>query len=132
MKHPTGPSKYSVSIPASWRLTEAESKEALHAMFTEFNIDVQGHMSREELTIMLRAVCKRANVDLGLNDLHETTVHARRHQVLVAHYLSNVSTFAAVGCHIHLGLCGRQPLNWKVEAAAELQITSCQLMICLV
>ena len=60
-----GPSKYSVSIPASWRLTEAESKEALHAMFTEFNIDVQGHMSREELTIMLRAVCKRANVDLG-------------------------------------------------------------------
>jgi len=60
-----GPSKYAVSIPASWRLSKAESREALHAIFTEFNTDVQGHLSREELTVLLRAICNRENVDLG-------------------------------------------------------------------
>ena len=58
-------SQYALSVPASWRLSQEESREALSVIFNEFNLDVPGHLSREELNILLRVVSKRGGVDLG-------------------------------------------------------------------
>ena len=57
---------------------------------------------------------------LGLADLEDVQVHARRHEVLIAHYLASAATLLPCngGC-IHLTLCGNQPRAWRVESHAE-------------
>ena len=55
---------------------------------------------------------------LGLADLASTAEHARRHSVLVAHFLcSAAALLARQGC-VRMALCGSQPANWQVEAHA--------------
>ena len=44
--------------------------------------------------------------------------HARRHTVLVAHYLRAAADLLAPGGAVHLTLCGNQPRVWAVEAAS--------------
>ena len=65
---------------------------------------------------------------LGLSDLHDTAAHARRHQVLVAHFLARAGELLRSSADatdstltprfVHLGLCGRQPATWCAEPAA--------------
>ena len=45
--------------------------------------------------------------------------HARRHTVLVAHFLRSAADLLAPGGAVHLTLCGNQPRVWAVEASAE-------------
>ena len=52
---------------------------------------------------------------LGLADLRDVQVHARRHEVLVAHYLASAAIVSAEGGCIHLTLCGNQPRAWSVS-----------------
>ena len=57
---------------------------------------------------------------LGLSDLLDEAAHARRHSVLIAHYLSSAKRLLTpgVGC-IHLTLCGNQPRTWECESHAK-------------
>ena len=54
---------------------------------------------------------------LGLADLGDVQAHARRHEVLIAHYLASATALLpSVGGCVHLTLCGNQPKAWSVEA----------------
>ena len=54
---------------------------------------------------------------LGLADLNDVQAHARRHEVLLAHYLATAAALLpAAGGAVHLTLCGNQPRAWSVEA----------------
>ena len=54
---------------------------------------------------------------LGLADLSDVQAHARRHEVLIAHYLASAAALLpSVGGCVHLTLCGNQPKAWSVEA----------------
>ncbi len=55
---------------------------------------------------------------LGLDDILDEAAHARRHSVLVAHYLAAAATILAPGGCIHLTLCGNQPRTWEVHTHA--------------
>ena len=55
---------------------------------------------------------------LGLADLKETVAHARRHGVLVAHFLRSAADVLMPGGSVHLTLCGNQPKVWCAEEHA--------------
>ena len=59
---------------------------------------------------------------LGLADLADVQAHARRHEVLIAHFLASAMELLPVsasgGC-IHLTLCGNQPVAWSVADHAR-------------
>ena len=65
---------------------------------------------------------------LGLADLQTQAAHARRHNVLVAHFLKSARTLLVPGGRVHLTLCGTQPKVWRAEEHARnlgLELTSC-------
>jgi len=62
--NPTHKSKYAFTVPAAWRLTRAESKQALHMLFNEFNTNATGHLSFDELTHLLQTISVRGHADL--------------------------------------------------------------------
>ena len=47
--------------------------------------------------------------------------HAHRHHVLLSHYFSSAKSCLGDGGIVHVCLCGRQPLTWKVMEAAGRQ-----------
>ena len=52
---------------------------------------------------------------LGLEDLRDVEMHARRHRILIAHYLGTAATLLPQeGGRIRLTLCGNQPSAWAV------------------
>ena len=54
-------------------------------------------------------------------DLTLERAHARRHAVLVAHFLNSATELLAPGGAVHLTLCGTQPQRWQAhEHAARL------------
>ena len=55
---------------------------------------------------------------LGLIDLLDTKLHAQRHRILLAHYLSSAAALAAPNGHVHLLLCGNQPRAWSITEHA--------------
>ena len=56
---------------------------------------------------------------LGLGDLQDTAAHAKRHSVLVAHYLASAATVLAPAGYVHLTLCGNQPQCWDPDNHAR-------------
>lgn len=52
---------------------------------------------------------------LGLSDLEDVGEHARRHIVLLAHFLAEASSVLAPRGLIHLTLCGNQRASWKLD-----------------
>ena len=68
---------------------------------------------------------------LGLADLNSVQAHARRHRVLIAHFLASATALmpdptaharegdANICGRIHLTLCGTQPTVWAVEDHAR-------------
>ncbi|KAL1526646.1 hypothetical protein AB1Y20_015350 [Prymnesium parvum] len=55
---------------------------------------------------------------LGLADREAVAAHARRHQVLLAHFFRAASKLLLPGGCVHLTLCGNQPRAWAVAAHA--------------
>ena len=55
---------------------------------------------------------------LGLDDILDEAAHARRHSILVAHFLASAAEVLAPDGCIHLTLCQNQPRTWEVHAHA--------------
>ena len=53
---------------------------------------------------------------LGLADLADVRAHARRHEVLLAHFLASAAALVCRGGCVHLTLCGNQPRAWSIDA----------------
>ena len=68
---------------------------------------------------------------LGLDDLHQTELHAQRHRVLIAHFLASATRVCKIGGHIHPGSVDvNRPTGWsrkrRVEWDAFNWCTSCR------
>ena len=55
---------------------------------------------------------------LGDSGLADEAAHARRHSVLIAHFLHEAAALLRPGGRAHLTLSGKQRTTWSVEAAA--------------
>ena len=55
---------------------------------------------------------------LGLDDILDEAAHARRHSILVAHFLASAAEVLVPDGCIHLTLCQNQPRTWEVHAHA--------------
>eukprot|EP00966_Prymnesium_polylepis_P278179 6427804-Prymnesium_polylepis.2 len=120
-----------LQLTASVLLSEAELKEtyagAAHCIteLTGRGVSVRYGMNAAALATAEPSLGEQdhilfAHPHLGLADLESVSAHARRHEVLLAHFLQSASELlpAAGGC-VHLTLCGNQPRAWSIASHGE-------------
>ena len=113
-----------IELTATTLLSEAELTStytraaAILAELRERGVDVRFEVDATALALGPADLIIFSFPHLGLTDLSDEALAARRHGVLLAHFFASAAPLLADGGRVHLTLSGNHPTSWRVAEHA--------------